>query len=62
MHTKFLINQGLFFCKKMLYRIFPKLIHYYNIKFPSRIRNIIRNISINIIGKSEHELLVTLRS
>ena len=62
MHTKFLINRGFFFCKKMLYRIFPKLIQYYNIKFPSRIRNIIINISINIIGKSEHELLVTLRS
>ena len=48
--SKFIINKDFFFKKKILCRIFPKLIHSYNIGFPYRIRKVIKNISINILG------------
>ena len=50
MCPKFIINKDSFFLYKVLYRIFPKLIHYYNIRFLYRIRKVIKNISINILS------------
>ena len=47
---KFLINKDLFFIKKILYRIFSKLIYCYNIIFLYKIWKIIRNIFINILS------------
>ena len=39
------------FFKRILYRIFIKLIYYYNIGFLYSIRKIIRNTSIYILGR-----------
>ena len=33
-----------------MYRIFPKLIYYCNIRFPYKIKEVIGNIYINILG------------
>ena len=53
---KFLISKDSFL-KKILYKIFLKLIYYCNIIFVYKIRKIIRNISINILG---HEIKIDL--
>ena len=39
-----------------MYRIFLKLIYYYNIRFPYRIRKVVGNISINILGNEGKKL------
>ena len=49
---KFLISKDSFF-KRILYRIFTKLIYYSNIIFLYTIEKVIRNISINILGRGK---------
>ena len=51
---KFLISIKSYL-KIIFYRIILRLLYYYNIRFPYRIRKVIRNITINILGhKGKH--------
>ena len=52
---KFLISKDSFL-ERILYRTFSKLICYCNIRFPYRIRKVIGNIFINILGHDGKKL------
>ena len=39
-----------YYLQRMFYRIILKSLYYCNIRFPYRIRKVVRNITLNILG------------